>query len=323
MRGYLLIATLLVTSASLAMAQALPTMPSALANRWVCATEAGPGWNAAGYNDRGWVPVSHDVSLGYPDWMESEQQVLFRFMWHPGGSHRGSPVYFRRSIWLPGQIDQATIKVCADDIFGLYINGLGVGYRRKAGETGDFEVAGYLKTGQNVIALSAMDIKPPGYGLLVAPEITQSWPFEEKDRAWRCSPAAAAGWTQKDFDDSHWQAAAKDSAPPIALENLGSFSCFSLPKGIPEYSSAYFRRVLEIDGLPVAAQVTILADDGYELYVNGAYLAVEKRVDKAYWPATVDVTPHLQPGKNVIAVKVSNTWGPGRLYCVPTVKMVF
>ena len=315
--------SLLLATAIVAWAEVYQTMPEGLAAKWLTTTTAGPGWNAAGYETRGWIPVTYDIPAGYPEWMSSAQQALHRFMWHPGGANRRKATYFRRPLWVDGQVAAATFRLCADDQFRFFVNGHPAGGRRSTGVTGTYDVTTWLKRGNNVLGVEAMDVRPPGWGLLAVGEITQTWPFDPKLPQWRCSATAAPGWNRPEFNDSPWKPAAPDAAPAIALGEAGAFQCFSLPGGaIPEYSSAYFRLSLAVDGLPQEARLTVLADDGYELYVNGKLMAIERRVDRAYWPATVAIGQVLRPGHNVIAVRVTNTWGPGRLHCVPTVKMV-
>jgi hypothetical protein len=315
--------SLVLATAVVAWAEVYQTMPESLAAKWLSATTAREGWNRTGYDSAGWVPVTCDIAAGYPLWMSPAQQALHRFMWHPGGANRGRPTYFRRPLWVDGQVTAATFRLCADDQFRFFVNGYPAGGRRSAGVTGAYEVTTWLKRGNNVLGVEAMDVKPPGWGLLVVGEVTQTWPFDPKRPQWRCSATAASGWNRPEFDDARWKPAARDAAPAIAVREAGTFACFALPGGtIPEYSSAYFRLPLALDGLPRRGALTILADDGYELYVNGKLMAIERRVDRAYRPVIVDIGQALRPGHNVIAVRVTNTWGPGRLYCVPTVTVV-
>lgn len=283
-------------------------MPSRLAHRWECNLSARDGWTRAGYDTRGWSrPVV--VPGRYPVSMEPESQALYSFMWHAGGGHTGKPVYFRRMVTLTGQPVEATINACADDQFVLTVNGVRLGESKAAHQPASFDAAKALKLGDNVIAVEAKDTQPPGYGLLVTPEITQTWPLQPCD--WYCSTNGR----------NHWRKAASDIAPPIALEGLKPYKCISVPRGMKDFSTAYFRRTLGLDGLPVEATVVTLADDGYELYVNGKLVTLEKRAERAYIPRKADLLPFLHPGQNTILVKVTNDWGPGRMYCVPTVTM--
>lgn len=341
--GWPLLAAVLLPPA--AWGQPFVAMPGALQVRWRWSELAPPGWNKPGFNARSWQAPCFALPGWYPEEMEPEDQALHPFMWRdgtPGALNR--PLYFRRGLNLPGRIEQAAVTVSADDYFDLYVNGLSIGRGREAHRGFTFDLTPYLRTGANVLGLRAVDLKGPGYGLLVVPEVTQSWPVDTGWQAcrgpqWSSSPAAAkavtaayhgtkwpsvrSGWERPGHDTGLWPAAAPDGAPPIRLEGLPPFKCISICGGMPEFSEAYFRRAIYLDGYPLAGSLVILADDSYELYVNGTLASLEKRVSRAYVPRKVDITQLLHPGANVIAVKVTNDWGPGRLYCVPTIAVTF
>lgn len=283
-------------------------MPRPLAHHWLCSLKAPRGWEQPGYDSRAWSrPVV--VPGRYPADMEPEEQALYNFIWHAGGGHTGKPVYFRRTVTLTGLPVEAAIRACVDDQFTLYANGVTIGHSKAAHEAASFDVK--LKRGDNVIAIEAKDVQPPGYGLLVAPQITQTWPIQPCD------------WYYSANGRTHWRKAASDVAPPIALQGLKPYKCITVPGGMKDFSTAYFRRTLGLDGLPLEANAVVLADDGYELYVNGKLVTLEKRAERAYIPRKADLLPFLHRGNNTILVKVTNDWGPGRMYCVPTVTMTF
>lgn len=317
---------------SLSWGQDFQRLPKSFLSRWQCSRQAPPGWHNTGFAARGWQPVV-EVAGRYPLTLEPEAQALHRFMWGPRRGETG-PVYFRRHLWLPGKVTSASALVCADDHFDFYVNGHGLGQGRQPHQGFTYDLQPYLRRGANVLGVKAWDVEPPARGLLVAPQITQTWPVEQ-GRGWRCTlttatqntntpwPKAGPDWAQPEYDDRAWLPAAGDTAPPIKLHDLPPYACLTLPGGLPEFATALFRRTLEIDGLPVSASIVILADDSYELYVNGTLVALEKRAERSYYPTKLDVRHLFKPGKNTLAVKVSNDWGPGRLYCVPTVTMAF
>lgn len=285
-------------------------MPRALQARWQCSLTARAGWQQPGYSSRAWSRPAV-VPGRYPLSMEPASQALYSFVWHPRGASTGKPVYFRRMVTLTGQPVEATISACADDQFALSVNGVGVGASSAPHEFGSFDALKYFKHGANVVAVEAKDVRPTGYGLLVAPEITQTWPLQPCD--WYCSTNGR----------SHWRKAITDTAPPIALQGLKPYKCITAPGGMKDFSTAYFRRTLALDGLPLEATAVVLADDSYELYVNGRLVTLEKRLERSYIPRKANLMPFLHPGQNTVVVKVTNDWGPGRMYCVPTVTMTF
>lgn len=286
------------------------TMPAALAARWRSTLDAGHGWFDRGYDDSRWTRPVFGIPGRYPEWAAPEDQALHPFMWHPAGAHTGKPVYFRRNVYVPGEIERAVVHLCADDQFALYVNGRGIGLSKEAHHDTEFDLTPNLQSGHNIIGVQAMDVQPPAYGLLVAPEVTQR--FSMRDGGWQCSDNGRDGWGCCSLDSN-----------PIKLEGLKPFECLTQPGGMAEFSTAYFRRTLEVDGLPLEATAVVLADDGYELYVNGKLVTLEKRAERAYIPRKVDLLPFLCPGKNTLLMKITNDWGPGRMYCVPTVTMTF
>ena len=63
----------------------------------------------------------------------------------------------------------------------------------------------------------------------------------------------------------------------------------------------YFRRVFEVTGDASSAELTLTAQDGYRLYVNGNLIGR----DADYWRGeTYPIAELLEPGRNVIAVEV-------------------
>src|SRR5215469_7009519 len=72
---------------------------------------------------------------------------------------------------------------------------------------------------------------------------------------------------------------------------------------------AYFRYATELDTLPDAASVTIAANQTFHLYVNGVFIGsnntdiIQGSGLQAY---IYDITSALQPGPNVIALRVAN-----------------
>lgn len=69
--------------------------------------------------------------------------------------------------------------------------------------------------------------------------------------------------------------------------------------------TVYFRKSLQLRA-PTAGQVTITADDAFELYVNGRRVGSGEQAKNLF---EYDVTRFLERGKNTIAVKVTNRSG--------------
>ena len=78
-------------------------------------------------------------------------------------------------------------------------------------------------------------------------------------------------------------------------------SSFSQPTGV-----YHFRRVFDLPQKPGAFRVRVSADQRYELFVNGARVrSGPPRSDVPHWRYdTVELAPHLRPGRNVVAAVV-------------------
>jgi hypothetical protein len=75
-----------------------------------------------------------------------------------------------------------------------------------------------------------------------------------------------------------------------------------------DYGVYHFRRTLELPAKPASFVVRVSADNRYKLYVNGTQVSVgPARGDILHWRyETVDLAPHMVPGKNVLAAVVWN-----------------
>jgi beta-galactosidase len=157
--------------------------------------------------------------------------------------------------------------------------------------------------------------------------ITTTTPVSQKPRAiqqfttgWRFLQADAAGAEKPGFDDSAWKSVTlphdwsiagpvKEDAPS---RGAGGFA----PTGIGWYRKSF--TVPAADAKPSAARRTFVVFDGVmansDVYLNGELLGHRPY---GYVSFTYELTPHLQAGKNVIAVKVDDSqqpasrWYPG------------
>jgi hypothetical protein len=80
-----------------------------------------------------------------------------------------------------------------------------------------------------------------------------------------------------------------------------------------EYGVFHFRRTLDLATPPERFVVHVSADNRYRLFVNGRQASSgPQRSDLMHWRyETVDLAPHLRPGRNVLAALVWN-WGRHR-----------
>jgi hypothetical protein len=77
----------------------------------------------------------------------------------------------------------------------------------------------------------------------------------------------------------------------------------------------YFRRVFELERVPAQACVTITADNGYTLFVNGIGVGSDSGYAEPYWEQAerYDVAHLLRAGRNVLAIRGENLGGKAGL----------
>ena len=99
-------------------------------------------------------------------------------------------------------------------------------------------------------------------------------------------------------------------APRVFADAPAAFWIF--PPGVTgnEFGVFHFRRVFEVDARASSFVVHVSADNRYRLFINGEPVSSgPQRSDLLHWRyETVDLAPHLQPGRNVLAALVWN-WG--------------
>ena len=129
------------------------------------------------------------------------------WIWYPAEpvaeyAHR----YFRKTFEIPAKPDIALLRITADNIHHLYVNGKLAGTDRNWTTAETYDLTAGLTSGRNVIAVDAHNIDGPA-GLLV--QMVVKCPGHEllridTDSSWRASKAAEGRWRQRDFNDSGW-----------------------------------------------------------------------------------------------------------------------
>ena len=131
------------------------------------------------------------------------------------------------------------------------------------------------------------------------------------DSSWKYSKIEITGWNTPGIDDSTWSNAVEignNGISPWSNVYLGTTAKWIWTSDSFNDDIAYFRKEINIDGIPTSAWVNITVDNQYDLYVNGVWRAR----DLNWW--TVERYPvNLNPGKNIIAVKGVDTGNPAAL----------
>lgn len=83
----------------------------------------------------------------------------------------------------------------------------------------------------------------------------------------------------------------------------------------PNEDSCLFRKKFTLAVKPQQATIVLTADNGFDLYINGHYLAGESGREEAIWKSAerFRIEQYLLEGPNVIAVRAENLGGPGGL----------
>ncbi len=182
------------------------------------------------------------------------------------------------------------------------------------------------------IILSLVKSEPEKYAGLLGLQVTQL--NVPTDETWLTRPSHQAGWTSLNFSATDWQSAqnlgagrnftgyganrlwllAPDSAASVKSILTDSTQIDSAKAAAPAKPRrlVYFRKNFTVAGLPVSGQIQLLADDSFNLFVNGEYVAEFTR--PANEPPAVqikDLSNYLRTGDNTIALEVRDTDNSG------------
>ena len=136
-----------------------------------------------------------------PQWIWSPEHL-------PGNVPQGS-CYFRKTIYLP-LAGRGQVRIAADDVYELYVNGKSVGEGNSADQLAVHEIAEFLRQGKNVIAVRVDNRNGQSAGL--AAEIRVQ-PNEGNERrylsnpTWRTSLRVLPLWNSVSYRDGRWNAA--------------------------------------------------------------------------------------------------------------------
>ncbi len=100
-----------------------------------------------------------------------------------------------------------------------------------------------------------------------------------------------------------------EGANPALLTKAWKAHWLSVPEAPPHgYGVYHFRRTFDLAARPESFVIHVTADNRYQLFVNGARVAIgPARGDLFHWRyETVDIAPELKAGKNALAAVVWN-----------------
>ncbi|MBI2823075.1 MAG: c-type cytochrome [Planctomycetia bacterium] len=153
---------------------------------------------ASGGIARGQNTLVLKADAGEPQWIWSAS--------HEKDNVPTGVCYFRKGFSL-GNIEQAQLQISCDDRYDLYINGRQVGSGTDWRKLQSYNIARYLQSGKNVIAVRAENTSAGSAGLVVRVTAKQKGDTEvshSTDATWKTSGVELVGWEKLEFDDSQW-----------------------------------------------------------------------------------------------------------------------
>jgi beta-galactosidase len=168
---------------------------------------------------------------------------------------------------------------------------------------------------RGVLGLSVPGLVAAWFAMCVVGQAVAAGPrtVEQFTTGWRFLQTDAPSAEKPGFDDSAWTSVTlphdwsiagpvKDDAPS---RGAGGF----FPTGIGWYRKTF--TVADVDAAPTAARRTFVVFDGVmansDVYLNGELLGHRPY---GYVSFVYELTPHLHPGQNVLAVKVDDSQQP-------------
>ncbi|HVJ17778.1 MAG TPA: family 78 glycoside hydrolase catalytic domain [Polyangiaceae bacterium] len=236
------------------------------------------------------------------------------WIWYPEGdpltSAPAGERFFRKTFTVPaGAIQGAVLAISADNDFELFVNGTRVGAETDWHEAATFNVAQYLVSGDNVVAVRATNVDGPA-GLALALDVVQAagTVSVSSDASFKVSNTGTGSWTEVGFDDSAWGAA-------DALVALGG-----QPWGNPGGTRPnHFRREFTPQKSVTRARIYATALGIYELWLNGERLGQDALAPgwtdyrKRVQVQTYDVTDLVVDGENALGAILADGWYSGRI----------
>ncbi len=251
------------------------------------------------------VPPERDPRIPWGSWI-----------WSARAPAQDATLYFRLPVSVDptSRIEEASIRLTADNAFELWING----NRRAQGgnwqNVYSYDLSDDLKPGQNVIALKCTNADGPA-GLLVAGRIHvaggKTIDFRS-DASWKVTLTETEGWTEPGFDDSAWQ-------PATVIAPYGGEPWKQLREAVGPRRSMCVRREFTVRPGIVRARAYASGLGLYELHLNGKRVAGDvftpgwTHYPKRIQYQTYDVTERLRAGPNAVGAILGNGWWSGGL----------
>lgn len=164
----------------------------------------------------------------------------------------GGPVYFRKRFTLPAAPKTARAVLTCDNAFTLWVNGAKLAVSENWQTPLRVDLARHLQAGENVVAVQGVNFpsRPTGQGLkfngpnpagLIFFAVVEGEGRRQtviaSDKSWRWAEQPPDKWTETNFDDGKWPAAAELGDQSAAPWSAGEVLAAAL-RGSPESSPA-------------------------------------------------------------------------------------
>ncbi len=272
-------------------------------------------WSATAQWNIGPLQLSdwHAQWIGLDEVVRKEIITDTQWIWYPERPEPPGTRYFRRTLMLPSDrtIKSARILVAADNLSVIYCNGEQIGRANHFNTAAEFNLAGRLKPGKNVLAASVQNLgdapNPAGLLVLLKIEFAQGEPMVvTTDAAWKSANTEISGWEQTAFDDNQWVLAR--IVGPVGMKPWGETSAPE-DRRLP---ARWLRKRFELDRKVQRATVHLSGLGLSELYLNGRKVGTDvlspglTEYPKRVLYVTHDVTDMVQRGDNAIGVVLGN-----------------
>jgi alpha-L-rhamnosidase len=171
--------------------------------------------------------------------------------------------------------------------------------------------AGHADVWDSGKVASADSVDVPYAGPVPRSQHRYHWRVRAWDAHGRATAWSAVSYFETGMAAQDWTASWIGS--PATTPSLSGAHWIWYPEGDPTVSepasTRYFRRTVDLgSGAITKGQVTLTADDGFVLYVNGRRISASPPVTDSWKQGQfADVTSALRPGVNTVAIQAVNT----------------
>jgi cellulose synthase operon protein C len=150
------------------------------------------------------------------------------------------------------------------------------------------------------------------------------------DTTWLTSSTYVEGWASPEFNDTLWipvkcfSSTSTDSGCfiwPVVNQTTKEDSVSQKPS--PIAASLFFRKSVNLNGLPVSCKIVVQTQNSFNLFFNGDH--IDRKIDNHHESMKVsyDVSDFLVSGNNLIAIELNDIDNNrGGLYTITTVKSI-